>query len=304
MTTKPIQEKWFNSVLGTKLDPDGHYGLQCVDLVDHYAEYIFGVRWQECVGGVNGARDLMRVAPEKYWIKIYNDNNNPNQIPQRGDVFVFNGDTANQYGHTGVTDWANLLTLAAVQQDGFAKPWRWVDGAYYSDKPAHRANLGYYQYGTGELLGWLRPRPEMVKDLAGTINVAGETTQPTKEDELSAQDVERILSAIENIANPGIAGQRKAGPLVGLREAIEAVPANVWKTPVVRDGQKIIALQELADGKTIAERVEKALKGLQATVDGLDSQDPTRIKEAVSQGLSEAIKAITTVTTVTTKEPK
>lgn len=301
MSTKPIQEQWFNSILGTKLDPDGHYGLQCVDLVDHYAQYIFGVPWQQCVGGVNGARNLMAVAPEKYWIKIYNDPANLSQIPERGDVFVYDGDDLNEFGHTGAVDWADLLRIEAVQQDGFAKPWRWVDGAFYSDKPAHRYTLSYYQRGTGPLLGWLRPRPEMV--IGDSINPAGEITTP-QENELSAQEVEQILTAIANIAKPGIEGQRLAGPLYDLTQAVNNLPSAVWKTPVTRDGQKIIALQELADAKTITLRVEAALKTLQGTVDALEDTDPTQIKEAVSQGLSEAIKAITTVTTVTTKEPK
>jgi hypothetical protein len=303
VSTKPIQEEWFNTILGTKLDPDGHYGLQCVDLVDHYAQYIFGVPWQQCVGGVNGAKDLMRVAPSEYWIKIYNDPNNPNQIPERGDVFVFGGDYLNEFGHTGATDYASLLQLDVVQQDGFAKPRRWVDGAYYSDKPAHRATLGYYQLGTGELLGWLRPRPEKIIGGGESINPAGEITTP-QETELSAEEVNKILSAIADIAKPGVAGERNAGPLYDLVQAVNGLPSAVWKTPVTRDGQKIIALQEVADAKTIALRVETALKTLQTTVDGLEDPDPTQIKEAVSQGLSEAIKAITTVTTVTTKDPK
>lgn len=305
MSTKPIQEQWFNSVLGTKLDPDGHYGLQCVDLVDHYGQYIFGVPWQQCVGGVTGARDLMRVAPEKYWIKIYNDPANPNQIPQRGDVFVYDGDYLNQWGHTGATDWADMLNIGAVQQDGFAKPWKWVDGANYSDKAAHRATLGYHQLGTGPLLGWLRPRPEMV--IGDSLNPAGEITTP-QETELSAQEVkeikDHITESLKNIAAPGVAGQRLAGPLYDLVQEVKAVPTAVWKTPVNRNGEKIIALQEVADSKTIGLRVESALTALKATVDGLQDPDPAQIKAAVSQGLSEAIKAITTVTTVTTKDPK
>ena len=302
---KPIQEEWFSTAIGTKFDPDGHYGLQCVDLVDAYAQHIFGVPWPICVGGVAGARDLMNVAPDEYWIKIYNDANDPSQIPQRGDVFVYDGDYLNKWGHTGAVSWADVLNIGAVQQDGFAAPVRWVDGAHYSDKPAHFATLGYYQLGTGELLGWLRPRPEKV--IGDNISPAGEITTP--KDEFTVAEADRVIQYFQDIMfngyeyggvkNPGL-----AHTLVALPKQIEGVPSAVWRTPVNRDGNKIIALQELADAKTIGLRVENALKTLQATVDGLEDADPAVIKEAVSQGLSEAIKAITTVTTVTTKDPK
>src|SRR4030095_6375392 len=69
-------------------------------------------------------------------------------------------------------------------------------------------------------------------DAAGSIGPAGEITQ---EDELSAADADRIIAAIENIAAPGVAGQRSAGPLYDLAEQVKALPANVWKTPVTRD---------------------------------------------------------------------
>lgn len=298
---KPIQEEWFSTAIGTKFDPDGHYGLQCVDLVDAYAQHIFGVPWQTCVGGVNGARDLMRVAPEEYWIKIYNDPANPDQIPERGDVFVFDGDYLNQFGHTGAVSWADVLNIGAVQQDGFALPHKWVDGALYSDKPAHFATLGYYQLGTGALLGWLRPRPEKV--IGDYISPAGEITTP--KDEFTVAEADRVIQYLKDVLFDGYDyGNVKNPGLAHHIVTIPNIPSAVWKTPVTRDGNKIIALQELADAKTIGLRVEGALKALQATVDGLDDADPAVIKEAVSQGLSEAIKAITTVTTVTTKDPK
>jgi len=59
-----IREVWMNTVVGTALNPDGHYGYQCVDVPDHFAEFIFGVPWAQSVGGVAGANGLLDAAPD------------------------------------------------------------------------------------------------------------------------------------------------------------------------------------------------------------------------------------------------
>lgn len=176
-----IIDEWFASAVGTKMNPDGHYGLQCVDVIDHYAEYIFGVGWPVSVGGVNGAKNLLDVAPDEYWTRIdyYHG-----FIPEYGDVLVFEGDSYNQWGHTAVTLSANYTTITAVQQDGFAKPWIWADGAQYSDKPVHVYYLNYSQNGTGILAGVIRPKPSK---LQSTINLASTGITREEDDELSAQ---------------------------------------------------------------------------------------------------------------------
>jgi hypothetical protein len=163
-----IIDNWFASAVGTKMNPDGHYGLQCVDAVDYYAEFIFGVPWNISVGGVNGANNLLDVAPDEYWIRIDYFHG---FVPQYGDVLVFAGDVYNQWGHTAVTLSATATRITVVQQDGFAAPLKWVDGAQYSDKPAHVAYLNYSANGTGPLMGVLRPRPEKLISiqLAGTV---------------------------------------------------------------------------------------------------------------------------------------
>ena len=155
-----IIDDWLATVVGQALDPDGHYGNQCVDAVDHYAEFIFGVRWQDCVGGVSGANQLLDAAPDAYWTRI---DYSHGFIPQRGDVLVYGGDQYNQWGHTAVVESADAIGIGVVQQDGFGAPLKFVDGGWYSNKPAARARLAYRQNGTGALAGVLRPRPEKLR---------------------------------------------------------------------------------------------------------------------------------------------
>lgn len=158
----PEIELWISTAVGIRMNPDRHYGLQCVDLVDQYGQDIFGVPWNVCVGGVNGARELLDAVPDKYWIRIDNDESRPDQIPQRGDVVVMGGTAQNPYGHTFVCLGADQSGMDALQQDGFAPPTVFVDGGWYSDKPAHTARLPYWGPGTGSIIGWLRPREEML----------------------------------------------------------------------------------------------------------------------------------------------
>lgn len=175
MPISSVQESWLQSAVGKIFDYDRSYGYQCVDLADAYGQDIFGVPWQDCVGGVNGARELLDRVPDKYWIRIDNDPNDPNLIPERGDLVIFDGSTLNPFGHVNVFLDGDTAGFWGIQQDGFAPPLQFVNGNWYSAKPAHKAWLPYWGDGTGPIAGWLRPRQNMIKG-AGSLGPAGEVT--------------------------------------------------------------------------------------------------------------------------------
>lgn len=174
MSTPQTILEWIATAPGVRMNPDGHYGLQCVDLVDQYAQDIFEVPWNVCVGGVAGAKALLDRVPDEYWIRTDNNPNDPNHIPSQGDVVVFGGSAINEWGHTAVVDYADQNGMWVIQQDGFAAPLVWADGSWYSNKPAERAWLGYYSNGTGPLAGWLTPRREKLAQQDIVIQPAGD----------------------------------------------------------------------------------------------------------------------------------
>lgn len=253
--THPTIERWLNTAPGRRMNPDGRYGLQCVDATDLYAQEIFGVPWQECVGGVGGARELLDRVPDAYWIRIDN-NGDPTLIPQRGDVLVFDGngpDGTNPFGHTAVALGANIHGVSVVQQDGFAPPLIFVDGNWYSNKPAHVAWLGYWNAGTGPITGWLRPRPEKLK---GAVSVQSSPTTSTPKELFTVSQYNEVMKELANIkavlmSPNGYRTGGKSYPSIAAR--LDAMPDRIWrKTTVRRGGKDVPVLQDLADGTTYA----------------------------------------------------
>lgn len=99
--------------LGKRVDFDGAYGAQCVDLFRQYAKDVWGLPH---TGVVEGAKDLFLKYNElpleqQYLIKV--------ESPAFGDVVVFNASANNQYGHVAIfiaQDGDNMLLF---EQDGF-----------------------------------------------------------------------------------------------------------------------------------------------------------------------------------------
>lgn len=163
---KAIQQQWLGSAVGRRMDPDKAYNLQCVDVVDDYAQTIFGVPWPQCVGGVDFAKNLPYVVPGEYWTW------HTQGLPQIADVLIWGGGPANRMGHTavgaGAPD-ANGMNVIQQNSNGLA------------NLAANLQRMNWYQNGTGQLTGWLRPRPEKIiggEALADGVKILTVTGNP------------------------------------------------------------------------------------------------------------------------------
>ena len=116
--------------------------------------------------GYGNARDIMENCDRKYFDVIWNKPGDPNLIPRRGDLIIWDGVPlwdGQKYGHIAVVASATPKNVVVVQQDGAAPPTRNVGGYNYSVKPAHVATLPYFGPGTvGAVRGWIRPRWQKV----------------------------------------------------------------------------------------------------------------------------------------------
>jgi hypothetical protein len=129
---------------------------QCVALVVNnpqaWAEVLYpSVVWTNIFAPVVGARQLFSDANPAYFTPIANDHNNPSQIPQQGDIMVFDATPhvgytntfVNPYGHTGLCDSADASGYNLLQQNAPA-----------SGAPV---NVTHYAWNVRPCIGWLRP---------------------------------------------------------------------------------------------------------------------------------------------------
>lgn len=123
----------------TKVDFDGHFGAQCVDLFRQYCADVLEIRH---TGAVVGAKDLVErydaLPKEKEHFALTTDKHNV----LRGDVAVWGAGGGNPYGHVAIVLEADASTLLVFEQDGFRQ-----DGA----RIAERSKDG--------IIGYLRAYP-------------------------------------------------------------------------------------------------------------------------------------------------
>ena len=141
-------DEWLKNAVGRGMNPDGAYGYQCKDVADDYSAWLFG-NWQDTIRPAN-AKDAFAKANPNYFIKIANNLNDPNLIPQSGDIIVWGASQANPWGHIAVVVSADKTGVVVIEQDGFR-----------NTIPAYQAKRGYIYAGM-PCIGWLRPRPEKI----------------------------------------------------------------------------------------------------------------------------------------------
>lgn len=104
---------------GVHIDEDGYYGAQCWDVVARYAREVVGCpSFPTGSGGAEGLYRLFQNPIPQYFDRIANDPNDPNQIPKKGDVIVWNANFSPPYGHTALVISANSAGTTNLEQNG------------------------------------------------------------------------------------------------------------------------------------------------------------------------------------------
>lgn len=123
-----------------KVDFDGAYGAQCVDLFRQYCKDVLGVPH---TGAVAGAKDLVErygdLPKEREHFALIKDP----RSAIRGDVAVWGATKGNPYGHVAIVLETSPNSLVVFEQDGFAQ-----DGAKIAER------------GIGGVIGFLRKYPD------------------------------------------------------------------------------------------------------------------------------------------------
>lgn len=117
-------EEFINKYNGKKVDYDGVYGAQCVDLFRQYTKEVLNVsEYTGACSSSGGAKDLYLDYPKmpverKYFFR----SKQTNYI--QGDILVWDQTDINQYGHVAIYLGKLNNSLIVFEQDGFK-----LDGA-------------------------------------------------------------------------------------------------------------------------------------------------------------------------------
>jgi len=123
--TQADAENWIDGKLGSAIDYDGHYGVQCVDLISLYYQYLGYNIFNYVVGGGYAYTFAYSPLPPG-WVRYGNNVN-----PQPGDIVVFG---ANQYGaygtgHIGIIRAVDNSSYKYLDYNGTGHndggTWRW-----------------------------------------------------------------------------------------------------------------------------------------------------------------------------------
>ena len=120
MATREQATNWLNSQKGASLDFDKAYSLQCVDFFNYYYLFLTGRNPYSDGYGVAGAKDLWNV-PTSLFTKVANNPNDPNQIPQAGDILIYNSRWGGGYGHIEVVLGADSKGVTVIGQNMLGK---------------------------------------------------------------------------------------------------------------------------------------------------------------------------------------
>ena len=112
--------EFVSKYIGKKVDYDGVYGAQCVDLVRQYIQEVWRIPQPEPTGDL-GAIAFYTQHYQRI-VQAYNCDRieyHPGIIPPSGSLVVFNPIPTNQYGHIGICVIASDTVITLFEQDGF-----------------------------------------------------------------------------------------------------------------------------------------------------------------------------------------
>lgn len=104
--------EFMNKYLGTKVDFDGKFGAQCVDLFRRYCADVLGVPQSPAV---EGAKDIIR---NPGVLAVTKDSALADY--SRGDILIWGATKTNKYGHVAIlVSVYNTKYFIVLEQDGF-----------------------------------------------------------------------------------------------------------------------------------------------------------------------------------------
>ena len=117
-----LLDEFVNKYKGKKVDFDGVYGAQCVDLFRQYVKECFGIA--EHTGScltTGGAKDLFLDYNKMPIEKKYFNRIGPKKGIFAGDVAIWDSTETNKYGHVAIILGVLNNRLIVFEQNGFTQ---------------------------------------------------------------------------------------------------------------------------------------------------------------------------------------
>lgn len=135
-----LLEEFVEKYLGKKVDVDGAYGGQCVDLFRQYVEEVLELPQPAPVKGAKLFWEGFDVDKNlyTYWDRI---SNSPFGVPEPGDCVIWNGNAGGGYGHVSIFLEGGLMGFKSFDQN-----WPTLDVCTITD------------HNYKNVYGWLRPK--------------------------------------------------------------------------------------------------------------------------------------------------
>lgn len=155
---------------GVHIDEDGYYGAQCWDVSARYAREVVGCpSFPTGSGGAEGLFSQFKAPIPQYFDRIANNKSDPNQLPVKGDVIVWDGSFSPPWGHTAVCISADQSGVTVLEQNGnnpggvaYIKKRGWTavsgwlrpKGGAMAEKMIDGDDIGLLRIGHSEIGGW------------------------------------------------------------------------------------------------------------------------------------------------------
>lgn len=113
---------FINKHINTKVDYDGYFGAQCVDLFRQYVKEMYGITNLEPLGD-GGAKDIYLRYEEfpnerKHFMRL---DAQKTSYAQPGDIAVWDATDTNQYGHIAIVIEDQVQSILVFEQNGFTQ---------------------------------------------------------------------------------------------------------------------------------------------------------------------------------------
>lgn len=148
---------FFTQFNNKKIDFDGYYGAQCMDLYRQYCKNVLDIPQSP---SVNGAAEVWNSYLSKYFVKI---TNTITGVPKEGDIIVWNKQL-NGYGHIAICQSANVWNFTSFDQN-FP-----IGSKCHFQKHNYKNVLGWLRLKRGKFkLVFINP-PSNIKEFISRVN--------------------------------------------------------------------------------------------------------------------------------------